>query len=165
MDDSYLERLKSYTQKLIDIRNDLAHAIEDAEFLSVDPVVAGVEESHIDDASKAVVLLGSQIQKLEQSIQHIEDQPPTDPMQPGLYDTNPFYYSNPSQDSKDKKNIKGILKDLTPCDKKDWGLRRRFRYNPSHPTFHGRRIRSHRRLRRYRPRFLKNPYRRRRYHW
>jgi hypothetical protein len=156
--------LQAYVEKLIDIRNDLAHAIEDAEFLSIDPPISGVEEIHIDEASQAVVLLGSQIEKLENYIQQLQDQPP--PAGEGPYDTNP-YFINPTQDSKDKKNIKGILKDLTPCDKKDWGLPRRFRYNPrsDYPTFRGRKIRSHRRLRRYRPRFLKNPYRRPHYPW
>jgi hypothetical protein len=41
---------------------------------------------------------------------------------------NPYsytpYYRNPSDETKAMKTINGILGDLTPCDKKAWGLRR-----------------------------------------
>ena len=104
MANSYLDRLRSYVEKLIDIRNDLAHAIEEAEFLSIDPPISGVEDAHIREASQAVVLLGSQIQSLESYIQQIQDIDHDE----GHYNTNP-YYTNPSDEDKALKKIDKIF--------------------------------------------------------
>jgi hypothetical protein len=60
------------------------------------------------------------------------------------------YYRNPSDETKAMKTINGILGDLTPCDKKAWGLSRRSR--------HLRRSRRAHRLHRSRFHSRRNPY-------
>jgi hypothetical protein len=45
---------------------------------------------------------------------------------------NPYYYHNPS-DEDDMRMVSETLNNMTPCDKKDWGLARRYRHYHRNP--------------------------------
>lgn len=69
-------RLEKLLQRLIEIRNDLAHAIEDAEEGGI------VDDSSTKEASTAVVELGGQIQTIEDQLAELDKRP------------NPHYYAD-----------------------------------------------------------------------
>jgi len=61
-------RLEKLLQRLIEIRNELAHAIEDAEEGGI------IDESSTKEASAAVVELGGQIQTIEDQLSSLDKQ-------------------------------------------------------------------------------------------
>jgi len=61
-------RLKKLLQRLIEIRNDLAYAIEDAEEGGI------IDEASTKEASAAVVALGEQIQTIEDQLSDLDKQ-------------------------------------------------------------------------------------------
>ena len=53
------------------------------------------------------------------------------------YNINPYpYFVNPDVEDRAMKKINKILDDLTPCDKKDWGLKRNPRWYYRNPNYY-----------------------------